>query len=325
MKFIPLILLSFFLLTGCANEVIKDTIYLQNAKINAPVSQLPVFLTTSDSSSIFVVRPRIFIGNNNTYSSRVSGHSNVNFNGEFQVDTIMQDGRYSYIESPGANRYTFKGENYELNTTSLNIGFDADISISKSFIISGGLNFSNINQTTLRNWRGGIGLRNYSRPYGLRFDAGVSWQEVQYDVQSIIIREKTSSQYNEVFFLRDQGKQNNQGFYFNLNLTHDDPDALLGGFVNLGYIQQIILNVEPLEYDRSFYDNSINFDYTREYFQTNLVQEITTGFLNASSGIFYNFYENIRLIIGLKYITEISDNKIAKDQFSPFLQLHLAF
>jgi hypothetical protein len=80
-----LIVLGALLASGCANEVVQDTIFLQNAKINAPVTQMPVFLSASDTLNVIVIRPRMFIGKNNKYYGRLSGHSRVNINGEFQI------------------------------------------------------------------------------------------------------------------------------------------------------------------------------------------------------------------------------------------------
>jgi hypothetical protein len=161
---------------------------------------------------------------------------------------------------------------------------------------------------------------------GIRFDVGLSWQQVHYDVRSMVVRSRTSTNFNEVIFLRDIGKQTNSGFYLNLNLTHDHPDALIGGFLNIGYIQQSILDIEPFERDPEFYSNSqYIFTPTVEYIQNDLRNEIETGFLNLSSGVLFNYTSNIKLITGVKYFTEISDKELIKNQISPFVQLHLGF
>jgi hypothetical protein len=307
---------SVILITGCTtSEVVHDTIYLQNAKINAPLVQIPVFLSTSDTTSNFIITPRIFIGRNETFKGQISGHSLVNQTGIFQVDSSN-----SY-EIPGVNIYDFKGDNFQLYTSTFNFGFDADFMIGEKVLLSGGLNFSSIENSSLIGFRGGLGFKNYNRPMGFRFDIGLSWQELQYDVQSLIVREKSSSNTNEVFFLRDKGKQKNSGFYLNFNLTHDDPESPIGGFANLGYIEQYMLDIEPLEYDNSVYDEPFN---NSEYQQSDLRNEIKSGFFNVSAGILLKITDNLRVMGGIKYFTEITDKNIIPDYISPFVQFHLA-
>jgi hypothetical protein len=171
------------------------------------------------------------------------------------------------------------------------------------------------------NWRAGIALMQYQRPTGFRFDFGITGQQVNYNVQSLIVRTVNNSAEKQVIFLRDKGFQTNINYYFNLNLTLDDPDALFGYFANLGYIQQTLLDVKPYEYDKDY--DEYWFDY-RDYQQTDLRNTMKSGFFTANAGLLLNFYSNVRLVGGVKYLKEIADPGFIPQIVTPFVQLNFA-
>ena len=118
-------------------------------------------------------------------SGHIDGHSLVNENGIFQVDTIYNGSSVTYTESQGANRFQFTGENFTWYISTVNVGLNMDIALSRAFAISLGANYSS--QKSKSSWGGsaGIGLFNESKGIALRVDLGLHFQSIAYDVYTV--------------------------------------------------------------------------------------------------------------------------------------------
>lgn len=321
--------LCFILSSGCAPyEEVRETIYMQNAAIKVPLLQTPVFLNTGDSTSTFEITPRIFLGNNKIFKGSAGTPTMVNGSGIFQVDTVFEGDYFYYREAPGANVYHPKKENYSITASMYNLGLDANINVTKAFSLSGGYNFSVIDKNILEGYRAGIGLRNYQSPYGIRLDGGFMWQESYYDVSNVIITSYTEwggGSSSKVAFYRDIGVQTNSSFYLNLSITFYDRISPLGGFINIGYYKQSLLDIEPKDFDENYFNDGNPFTIGGEYSREDLRSSIETAFLNITPGLLFEFFQSARIIGGVRYVLEMGDQNVMNNILFPFVQMQFVF
>lgn len=318
--YIIFLLAAILILSGCSPyEQVEDTIYLQNASVKTSLFQIPIFL--NDESSQFIIRPHLSLGKLNSAAGSVGEHTKVNSSGLYQVDTLS-DG---YREPSGANSFNYKGSNFQIKNNDFTLGLDLDIFFSQKFGLSGGIGFSEVENVSFSNYRVGIALRDHSGITGIRFDAGVAWMETQNDIRSVIVRTTkewgSSTTESHIIFTRDKDLQHNTAYYLNLGLTLRPPESPIGVFINLGYINQQLLDYEPYSYDEDYYQQ-IWFPWYNEgeYYQSDLRSEYNAGLLDLSGGVLFNFMPTMKLAAGVKYYTELSENLIPSTVY-PFVSL----
>lgn len=323
------VICSISFLSGCAPyENVSETIYMQDAKIDAPLFQIPIFLSTSDTSSIMEVIPRIFLGRNKSALIKAGSSTRVNRDGIFQVDTIFENGYYYYRPAEGVNVYSPKKYNCLINSTIYSLGLDANLSFSKLIVISGGFSYSQVNYHGLMGYRAGIGFKNYEAPYGIRFDAGLFWQETYYDVSTIVVtttKEWFGGTTTSAGFFRDEGTHNNSGYYLNMDITFNDEYFPLGGFLNFGFHKQTLLDVEPSNYDKNYYYDDTLIPIFGTYSRQDMRQSVDASFFNFTPGLMFEYFPSARIIGGARFIFEIGDQKSVGKLISPFLQMQFAF
>jgi hypothetical protein len=112
-------------LTGCT------TTNLQNLAVEGPMFQPPVHLT-KDSTRTVQLHPWVTMVTPDSRTGRLAGHTNVNKNGVYQVDTIKTTSPYTFKETPDVNQYGFFGVNFSWKLPKTQYGLDMDISLSQT-------------------------------------------------------------------------------------------------------------------------------------------------------------------------------------------------
>jgi hypothetical protein len=134
------------LLSSCTT--ITDSLFVQDIKVRGPINQPPIKVTGRDSAQ-FTISPKIFINSNKNFEGFVEGHTKVNNEGIFQVDTIVNGNGVSYKISHGANRFDFEGKNLHWTIPDYMVGLDLDIALSPKIALSGGFSLSSKDKTNL--------------------------------------------------------------------------------------------------------------------------------------------------------------------------------
>ena len=314
------------LLTNCTT--VKETIYLQGIEVNSPVSPTPINITTPDKKAI-TISPRFSIGTTKSVNGIISGHTPVNASGVFQVDTIpLQGGGWRYSETQGANIYEYEGENLNWNIPDFTIGLDADFKPFDKFALSGGFAFSQTKSKSLTTGRFGIGFFGGEDRIGLRFDAGLIWQQVAYDASTVVVRESSiinGNSVREVIFYRDIDKEANIDYYLSLTVNSIYPEWPVNWFLTAGYQNLNLVDFEPKDYDEYHYPfyPLIPFPYD-PVITEDLRGEANANVFNVSPGIYFNFTPNIRILLGSRiyFVSEIED--LSKGVFVvPMLQFDM--
>ena len=84
-------------LTGCTT---RQTLFVQNAEVFGPINQTAIHLTDSTETPAVTFSPWFSYNTQKSMSGHIDGHSLVNENGIFQVDTTYSGSTVTYNETP---------------------------------------------------------------------------------------------------------------------------------------------------------------------------------------------------------------------------------
>lgn len=296
------ILYIVFLVYSCSPSTVITKIYLQDAVVSGPINQSPVHVSSNNGTGV-TISPRISINNKKSLQGKVDNHTLVNSQGVFQVDTIFNnDGTFYFQETPGVNRYPYTEKNFLWNIAEVNASLDFDFKISKSFALFAGGNYSVVKQKSI--WGGlfGLGLMNQ----GFRFDVGLSIQEIPYEASTVITVTETGTSGTSSYVAQylDASTETCFNPFVNLNVNSNNPEWLFNIFLQAGYAAQTLLNFEPKTsaYHNPFYYENVNIT-------EDLRGEATAGIINLTPGVYFNFGDTGRVLLGtrLLWITQIED------------------
>ena len=296
----------FFFLVGCSPSTTITKIYLQDIKISGPINQTPIHLTDSSDSKI-TISPLISFGNKKSLRGKIDGHTKVNANGFFQIDTVFNDDDTFYFqESAGANSYQFTGNNLTWNIAEVFTAVDIDFQISKHFALFGGVNYSLADQKGL--WGGlfGLGLLSTGKNSGIRVDIGLNIQEIPYEAYTIATVDYTSSSssFNYVVDYYDVWKKTHFNPFITLTANTTNPDWIFNIFAQAGYNSQGLIDFSPETqiYHNAFYTPNV-------YITEDLRGEATAGVINFTPGLFYNVGTTGRVVLGARlfWITQLEN------------------
>jgi hypothetical protein len=317
-------LLTLIFFTGCDPTTITQTLYLQDIKIEGPVSQPPLHITKGQKSGTVTVSPKITINSQKSVAGRIEGHTNVNSHGLFQVDTLFEgNGTWIYQESI-ANRYTFDSNNLTWSLPEASMGFDLDLCLSDHFALSGGLNYIVINQNSLVGGSVGLGFFSEKDGHSLRFDGGLLWQSLYYDAATVMVTTTdppSGPTTTEVIFFRDRDKSSSVNLFTSLTYNSVFDNFPVNFFINLGYFSQSLADFEPGETDIREYP----FSYTTKILEDTR-GEASTAFFNITPGIYTDINQFSRLIFGLRMLNETQLEQASESFYIlPVIQLDMHF
>ena len=304
---------------GCTTT--EYTLYLQDVNLKGPISQPPVHITSAAVEKPLRITPHIAFNTNNerTITGQIDGHSMVDGNGSFRVDTTFNfaDQTVSFRERSGANTEPFTGKNLHWITPTATFGVDVDYSLSEHWAFSFGANYSTADGEGLWGYSVGLGLFSEQPNSAIRFDAGFQWQTLLYDAETIVVTTTSSSPTNgEVGFFRDRGKSSPMDFYgsFTFNTKHANwPVNIL---MQVGISKQSLAKFKPTVREGlvvgPYAPSTIVHDQRAEFSSTVVV---------LTPGVYIDLNTTVRLLLGTRInlqseIKDISPGTIAL----PFLQ-----
>lgn len=270
--------LCLFLFIGCTTT--NQTLYLQQAEVNGPISQPPIHLTDSSDTPSVTFSPKFSYNTKKTLIGDVSQSA-----GFFGSDTIFV---------PSENSLTW-------NMSTVYAGLDIDLLLSKRFAISLGVNYAS--QSSFESWGGtvGIGFFDYNKGSAFRFDVGLNIQSMQYNVYTVVSSVTTgffggTDEY--IAFYNDVGKSTSFNPYANFTFNTAHKSWPVNLFINAGYSIQSLFNFEP----RTSYYAFGTFTVT------DLRGNATAGFFNFTPGIYFFLGESNRILLGSRFFLETQIN-----------------
>ena len=319
-------------LSACVNTktTTVTTIHLQEATATGPINQSPVHLTEEAETPFFTVSPRFSYKTAEQINASMTGHTPVNSEGIFQVDTFYRnDGTISFYRAPGANEYEYEGQNLTWDIASITAGLDFDARITKSFAAFAGINYSSTNNKNVWGGSAGVALLLATNKLGLRLDLGMHIQSIAYDAYTVEIVQTTSSggTYEYVVFYHDLGRSTHWDPFVNLTFNTAFPKWFVNFFLNAGFSQQTLIGFTPEDKDVRYYYNYGIFgsDYDREVVE-DLRGESTASYINLTPGIFFRVGKSSRVLIGVRFFFDNGlDNATASSFILPILQADFMF
>jgi len=302
------------ILSGCKTSHIPTTtvrtIYLQEAEITGPINQPPIHITDSSNTSSITITPRFSYNSQTDVRGQMGGHSLVNEEGIFQVDTFYNNGSFTLNETPGANIHHYNGKNFTWNVASVYAALDLDFRLSRNFGLFFGVNYSV--QNKIKTWGGaaGIGLFSVSSKTAFRLDIGLNIQEIAYDVYTVLVVKITPSSGEDDYVIVDNriGKSTHFDPFISLTYNTTYRDWFVNFFLNAGYSGQTLVDFKS--------ESSSDKDRSGNRYITNdLRGGSTAGFFNFTPGIYFFIGESGRILLGERFFFQTVDKSTEPSNF----------
>lgn len=312
-------------LAGCA-ETKEVTLYLQDLTISGPATNPPVHITAHPGANELHIVPRIAFGPERIRNGRIDGHTRVNRDGEFQVDTVVRSDSGIVFQDPGnVNTYDFKGENLRREFPSYSLGLDVDLGLSKAVALSLGAHYTSMHNQGLWTYRAGLGLRQHRGSVAWRLDLGWQWEEFLFEAHTIVSERPLSSSVSTVTFYRDEGKESYGRLYGSLVLNSVREDWSANVFLQIGLTGQRLSEIQPEILQEQAW-------VVPPYFvvpaSSNIVDDrrgkYAASYLHIAPGLYFTLDEGVRIITGLRFSVETTGTASAGPALiTPFLQFDL--
>jgi hypothetical protein len=292
------LLLISLTLCGCAD--IQQTIYLQNAEVNGPLNNPPIFI--SDSRNGITVSPWLSFNSNNQVTGRAN-HSSVNASGVYQVDTI-RDGGQIYYGVSNANKYDYTQNNVKWNLPEVKAGVDVDLPVSRTIAIFGSFNYTSQNLYQIVGGSFGFGFYSVKNNDAIRLNIGCTIQQYQYDATTVLVSTIDpvfGKEYTRVDFFHDIDKKSNLNFFGNLTYNTVSVSMPINFFFSLAFFSQTLLNVEPTIPNRVYYPFGVTTTTTDKR------GEISTTYVSFSPGMYVNITPSMRFVLGVNIVKGLGE------------------
>ncbi len=261
---------------GCyeAGRVIQ----LRGVDVTGPIHQIPVRVTDGDAEGRLRVTP--------TFASMPGG----SIDGRIEIE---RDSRLFDLHQYDTTN------NLHWNLPSYVVGIALDYGTSKHFSFSLGANYSRTNEKKSYEWDFGLGWRFQDEYLGGRFEAGVQWQDIEYnavfDRYKIDYSFSGSDVVQYLYTFNRYGRYAWGNFYGSLTLNTVFRGSSLNGFVRAGYGVTSVLSNEML---RANEDGDI---------------AATVGMINVTPGLFINLTKWSRLVVGCELISPVTMNSYSPE------------
>jgi len=288
-----------------------ELIYLQEIEVTGPLNQPPIHITDSSAFSVFTLSPTLSYSPQTVVDDEIGGHTKVDENGIFQVDTINNNGIYTFTEKREVNIYKYSEKNLTWNVASIYAALDLDYRLSSNFGLFVGLNYSSRNKVSTWGGTAGLGAFSATSQAGIRLDAGLSIQEIAYDAHTVVITRTFPAGGDgdgDVQFSREIDKSAHFDPYISLTFNTTYRDWVFNIFLNGGYSLQTIVSF-------SSESNSTQDETGYRYYTQDARGESTSGFWNFTPGIYFFIGKTGRLLIGTRFYFQKNDENVSPSSF----------
>ena len=313
--------ISLIALSGCTTV---QTLYLQEVEVTGPINQSPIHITDSSGTSV-TISARFSYNPEKEIKAKTDGTPMVNDEGFYQVDTIYNsNGTITYKKS-NENRFQYQGQNLTWNFATVTAGLDIDFKLSRNFALFAGVNFAGGNNKSLWGGTGGLGVFGVKNGIAFRLDAGFHIQSIAYDAYTIAEVKETDffgSSEEYVLFYHDIDNSTNFDPFVNFTFNTAKTDWILNIFINGGYSVQSLLDFEPKTIDYEWFPIPLPPFVYQTTTTIDFRGETTAGFLHFTPGIYFNFAEQSRILIGARFFYETQLKEATQNLFIlPMLQV----
>lgn len=292
---------------------------LQSVDVSGTLHQPAVHLKRPTSQTGFRMTPWFSVNTQQEQTGRFPGHTNVNRNGVYQVDTAFTSGGMEFTES-GVNIYPFKGQNFSWRLPRINGGFDVDLDVSETVSLFGGIGLSGIDNEAYWSARAGMGFHFGSERIAARFDGGLTWETIASSAQYVRRMEPFLSSTTYVDFFSEDQRKMRFGYYGALLLQSRGEETVF--FTQLAFGMQSIMTLTyPLG---SFGSGAIMHNGGQLSSGESDISKMK--FVSITPGIAFKVTEDMRLVTGVRFTSD-TEIEATNNMFLivPLVQLEMSF
>ena len=292
---------------------------LQSVDVSGSLHQPAVHLQRPTVKPGFRITPWLSVNTQQEQTGRFPGHTNVNRNGVYQVDTTFISGEMEFTES-SANVYPFKGQNFSWRLPRMNGGLDVDLDISETVSLFGGIGLSGIDNEAYWSARAGMGYQFGTERIAARFDGGLTWETIASSVHYVRRIEPLFSSTTYVDFFGEGQRTMRLGYYGALLLQSRGEETVF--FAQMAFGMQSIMTL-------TFPSGSLGSGTTMHTGNGSSAGESDINkmkFISITPGIAFKLAEDMRLVTGVRFTSE-TEIEAPNTMFliAPLIQLEMSF
>ncbi len=281
--------------------------HLQSVSVSGPLHEPALHLQRTTEQPGFRINPWQNVYTQRERLGNISGHTQVNAAGVYQVDSVVDAGGTHYYENP-ANTHQYQGQNFTWRLPSISGGASFDVDVSSNVSLFGGLGMSSVDNDPLWSAQAGLGYNFGTERIAGRFDAAVTWETIATQAEFVRTTDFFFSSQTEVQFFSSQNKRTRMGGYGSLTLQSTGKDFIF--YTQLAFGTQAVT---------SFLMPSNSSGADDEYVRN-------LKFVSLTPGIAWSLGSYTRFVVGVRFT---SDTEI-RETSSPFIiaplaQLELSF
>ncbi len=299
------LMIAMLVLGGCASQ----SVYLQQISVDGPQVQVPLFITNENKPGDIRITPRIGINLGQRLAGRALGHSKVNADGIYKVDTVNSNGTIRYFEPDGVNSKTFEGNNFSWLPTKVNASLAVEYVAAKSIAFVGGLSYGANSSESYWGGEAGVGFFFESRNFGVRIDLGAHFSTNRYAVDYVVTDSPFTfeTRRKQVAFYHEEGKKSHVTSYAAFTVNTKIPGWPVQAFTQMTINRQTLVS---LTQKAAFSDEST------------VLQSVS--YFIVTPGLYFDLTTKSRVLLGvhLRDETEL----LAADPgvlLTPFVQFEL--
>jgi hypothetical protein len=305
----------------CSACSVTQKVFLQNTEVTGPLTLPPVQVTKDRQEGNITLSLSATLGKDEYVHSQISGHTRVNSSGIFQLDTLRDGNAVTFKEAAGANTYTFQGDNFLWRQPGFAVSAGLDFAVSKGFSLSIGGDFCSTREDEFWGGRIGFGIVSEGKNAALRIDLGGMLRSRTYLASTVVITRTTffSSTTESADLYNDRGRSTAIDLFGGITINSKAEGWPLQFFFNGAIARQRVFAFEPSLPVMLF--PPLYVDYSS---QSELATFTTTTGI-FTPGVFLDITGSSRILMGVRYVVEVSDNDGAggKGAWIPFLQCDL--
>lgn len=264
-------------LPSCASTVVQE-IKVIDAEVSGPINQIPVSL--SDGSA----------------GVKISTKAALLMNAEDITGFVGDE------ESQRAGIISNKNFKWNLNNFALSV--NADLPLSRGLALMAGGSYSATDEFSQFSWLGGFGLYGHDGSTGVRLDAGIIWNSMNFAARTRVITVTTppfgSSSVTDTIFFRDKDECMSVNPFVTLTFNIGSRDNLVNFYFGGIYFTQTVLNFSPRKTDIE--NNPLTGQSTVIIDER---EKATAAFAGGQTGLSFKLSNSGRVVMGLQILKEM--------------------
>jgi hypothetical protein len=250
---------------------------------------------------------------------RIDGHSRVNRDGQYKLDTARNGNEITLKENPTENVLAFEGKNLRWTIPDVDFAISGEYTFGRRLAFTFGANYAATGTDAFWGGTVGLGLCTEGERMALRFDGGVHWSSLSYDALTVVVTKVDgvfgSSENVAVF--HDRSRQTHLGFYLSSTMNTRFRDWPVNLFASVSLSKQRLTDYEPRE-------SALLYPFYTSMYVSDARANASITFLGVTPGVYFSVGQSQRVLAGVRWTTG-TNFEDAPTMFAPFIQWEVVF